>query len=94
MIVSFFTGDPRKGGSYLGSSYYSSISSGKRKTVSATWDTTGYSSEVEVYVMVDITEQLDELEEGNNRAYITVDVISEEPEPGDRLKVYMPIAQR
>jgi len=44
--------------------------------------------------MVDITEQLDELEEGNNRAYITVDVISEEPEPGDRLKVYMPIAQR
>ena len=76
IIASFFAGDPAEDGVYLGSKYIPVLAVDGDTAVSTVWDTTGYAGALDVYIVLDLAEQIPEMNENNNQAFATVNVVS------------------
>lgn len=72
IIASFFAGNPEEDGVYLGSEFIPMLNADDSQTVAMVWDTTGYSGDLEVYVILDVAGQIPELDEENNSTSVTV----------------------
>jgi subtilase family serine protease len=74
-LVRFFEGDPTGGGTQIGADISRTNLSGNTSfTASVTWDTTNKPGSTSIYVQVDPTDVISELNEINNLAYKTVSV--------------------
>jgi len=76
IVVNFFKGDPGVDGVLLGSQTISSLDAGKGSTVSVTWSNISESGERIIYVRVDPDNQIAEIREDDNDAFVTLKILS------------------
>jgi len=75
-LVSFFVGDPEKGGQYIGSDFVASVPYSGSINASVKWNTTGYTSTQAIYAVIDAAHQINELNTANNVISRTIVVLS------------------
>jgi len=76
VMASFYAGDPQAGGALLGSQFIPAIPPYGSMPAELVWDTSGYVGTVNLHVVLDAASQMDELNEANNSASITVHVLT------------------
>ena len=72
VIAAFFAGDPTEDGFYLGADFLPTIPANGAEAATVDWDTTGWSGDVDLYVVLDPTGRVAETDETNNRASQTI----------------------
>ena len=74
MTVRFYDGDPDSGGMQIGTEQQVPhlLVHGESASVNVLWDTTGKGGSHDIYVKVDPTGIITEINEGNNKAYKTI----------------------
>jgi subtilase family serine protease len=74
IVVSFYDGDPQKGGTLIGSSTIPNITAGATALTSVIWNTYSQSGRNYIHVVIDPQNLITELKENNNSSLISTDV--------------------
>ncbi|HIE30282.1 TPA: T9SS type A sorting domain-containing protein, partial [Candidatus Poribacteria bacterium] len=75
VLVSFYDGDPEAGGILIGSDLIPTIDASATGIATVEWDTTDEAGEHILYIIADEQEKIDELDETNNVAQKSVEVV-------------------
>lgn len=66
LMVTFYVGDPNQGGRYIGSKLVPSIHGGSFVDAEIQWNTSGYTGDQTIHVVLDRANQIQEMDESNN----------------------------
>ncbi len=87
IIVAFFAGDPQVDGVYIGADFLPVIPGNGTATATLDWDTEGFGGNIDLYVILDLTNRVIEADENNNSAFKSIRVQMKN-------KVFLPVILR
>ena len=75
-MANFYVGNPDAGGKYIGSKLIPNIPGNSFVNASIQWNTSGYTGEQSIYVILDRADQVDEIDETNNSTSVETYILT------------------
>lgn len=75
-MANFYVGNPDAGGKYIGSKLIPNIPGNSFVNASIQWNTSGYTGEQSIYVILDKADQVDEIDETNNSTSVETYILT------------------